>query len=110
MPWSIPNRKSRRPWAMNTGVVTEPSFERLERSAAHGLTAAVFPAKAAAVNDASDGSRRASGIELDRPATRPDLTSPCGKRAEARSVHVSTVTTAAHGTPATRELNTAPPP
>src|SRR5687768_14700060 len=36
-PCSMPKRKSRRPWAMKTGVVIEPSFDRLDRSAAHGL-------------------------------------------------------------------------
>src|SRR5262245_21063489 len=103
-------RKSRRPWAIKTGVVIEPSFDRLERAAAHGLTAPRSPAYAARVNGVIAGSRRASGIELESPATSPDLTRPCGKSAEPRSVHVSAVATAAQGTPPTRELNTAPPP
>ena len=95
---------------MKTGVVTDASLARLDRASAHGRTVAVSPANAAAVTAASDGSRRASGIELESAATRPDLTSPCGMSAEKRSVHVSTVTTAAHGTPATSELRMAPPP
>ena len=44
---------------MKTGVVTDPSFEILERAAAHGLTDVVSPAKAASVSAASVGSRRA---------------------------------------------------
>ena len=78
----MPNRKSRRPCARKTGVVTEPSFERLERSAAHGLTAAALPANVAAWIAASDGSRFASGIEPASPARSPDFTSPCGMSAE----------------------------
>ena len=67
---------------MNTGVVTVPSLDRLERASAQGFTDVVSPANAAAVSTASDGSRRASGIELERPATSPDFTSPCGMSAE----------------------------
>jgi hypothetical protein len=67
---------------MKTGVVTAPSFFRLERSAAHGLTAAAFPARAAACTATIEGSRFASGIDAERPATSPDLTSPCGMSAE----------------------------
>ena len=73
VPWSIPKRKSRRPCAMKTGVVTEPSFERLERAAAHGRTAALFPAKAAAWTASSAGSRLLGGIDPARPATSTRL-------------------------------------
>ena len=95
---------------MYTGVVTEPSFDRLDRSSAHGFTAAAFPAKAAACTATSDGSRFSGGIEPARPATSPDFTRPCGMSAEYRSVQVSTVKTADQGTPATSELKIAPPP
>ena len=69
----MPKRKSRRPWAMKTGVVTEPSFERLERSAAHGSTAAAFPAKAAPARASSDGSRRSAGSSRREPSDDPGL-------------------------------------
>ena len=72
VPWPIPKRKSLRPCAMNTGVVTEPSLARLERSAAHGRAAAAFPVRTAACRAASDGSRLRPGIAAASPATRPD--------------------------------------
>ena len=68
---------------MNTGVVTVPSLDRLERASAQGFTDAAFARRTPRdVTAASDGSRRASGIELERPATSPDFTSPCGMSAE----------------------------
>ncbi len=63
---------------MKTGVLTEPSRDRLERWAAQRRTTVVFPAKAAACNAASDGSRFASGIEPARATTTPDFATPCG--------------------------------
>ena len=95
---------------MKTGAVTSSSLERLERSAAHGLTIAVCPASAAASTGASEGSRRSGGIVAASPVTSPDFASPCGISAVRRSVQPSNVTTAPHGTPATSEFMTAPPP
>ena len=61
---------------MNTGVVTDPSFGRLERAAAHAFTTGTLPVNAAACTGSSVGSRRSGGIEPARPATRPDFDEP----------------------------------
>ena len=57
--------KSRRPWNMNTGVVTFASRERLERASAHARSAPSFVLAIASARIAStEGSKRFSGTEL----------------------------------------------
>ena len=55
----------------------------LERAAVHGFTGRSVPGEGRRLYARSSvGSRRVGGIEPASPATRPDLTRPCGSSAE----------------------------
>ena len=96
---------------MKTGVFTVFSSFRLERVSVQARSAARFLLASASSRIAStDGSSRSLGTELRNWKIAPDLARFCGARAVKRSVHVSQVSTAAHGTPSTSERSTAPPP
>ena len=94
----------------NTGVFTPSSFWIEERAAAYGSTGPMFPENAASRRAITEGSNFASGISVRKPPSTPDFARPCGTSAVARFVHVSQTSIAAHGTPATSEFQTSPPP
>ena len=67
---------------MNTGVVTFPSCDRLERASAQARTAPRFVLASASLRIAStDGSNRSCGTELRNWKTAPDFVRRCGARA-----------------------------
>jgi hypothetical protein len=108
--WSSPKAKSRRPCIIKTGVFTPFSFWIDERAAVKSATPALLPEKAASRIGSTDGSNEVIGFSLRNAPITPDFARPWGTSAVARFVHVSHVSTAAHGTPATSEFQTAPPP
>ena len=110
--WSTSKRKSRRPWSMRAGVVTELSFPRTERESVSSWRSGRFvPAIASGFRRRISGSVRASGTSMPSWAIRPDFGRSCGKSAWYRLVHVASGTIAAHGNfPITVEFQTAPPP
>src|SRR4051812_23784842 len=95
---------------MNTGVVTPFKAWIVVRVAANASTSAREPEYAASRVVITPGSIRAGGSAPMKPAITPDLARPCGTSALRRFVHDSTTSTAAHGTPATIDAQTAPPP
>ena len=68
---------------MKTGVVTDPSFERLERACAQGLHRRDVPGERGCLHcGRATGRACFGGIEPASPATSPDFTRPCGMSAE----------------------------